>query len=338
MEKDIKKIQIIVNEHLDKPMRIDKFLSLKIQNMTRNQIQKYSKIQNILVNDNPVKNNYKVKFLDCIKFQFYIHSLKNTYLDYNNISEEKIKIKIVYEDKYVLVIDKPAGIVVHPGVGNEKGTLIQGIKYHCHYDLGNMYRGGIVHRLDKNTSGLLVFAKNKFSQEYLLHQFQNKTIQREYVALVWGILKKKKGEITGFIGRNSKNRKKMSLFREKSNNHKKYSITKYQILERFKYLTFVSCQLKTGRTHQIRVHFKYIGHPVFQDPVYGGVKTYMIKKLSNKYVLLFNDCMKILKRQALHAISLSFIHPFNGKCHFFSPIPKDFQKILEKCRGTEHVL
>ncbi|WP_185855437.1 RluA family pseudouridine synthase [Blattabacterium cuenoti] len=336
-EKSIKKIKIIVNE-TKKSIRIDKYLTKKItkENISRNQIQKFIRLGKILVNKHIVKNNYKIKQYDNIELEnsIKIPVLKKNFFEEKNITAEKININIIYEDEDIMIINKPSGIVVHPGYGNEKGTLINGIKYY-NYNLSKLHRFGLVHRLDKDTSGLLVFAKNEYTQNFLLKQFYTKTIKRKYIALVWGILQNTKGSITGFIGRDPKNRKRMTILeKNKYIKNARYSITHYKVLEKFKYITYISCKLNTGRTHQIRAHFKYLGHPVFQDSIYNGKK--IIKICSSKHIKFFKICYNILKRQALHAISLSFIHPNNKKCVFNCPIPEDIKTIINKLRYFFH--
>ncbi|WP_185876740.1 RluA family pseudouridine synthase [Blattabacterium cuenoti] len=328
----------IIAGNNQKEIRIDKFLKEHIKNISRNEIQKHTNSGKILVNKKIVKKNYKVKPLDFIQAKIFKPPILD-FLKYENINAEKIKINIIHEDEDIIVINKPAGMVVHPGFGNETGTLIHGIKYHflnSKLNDFNLYRCGLVHRLDKNTSGLLVLAKNEYSQKHLSQQFYSRTIKRKYIALAWGDLLENKGTITGFIGRDPKNRKKMKILEEIYQNKGKYSVTEYKVLERFKYVTYVSCKIKTGKTHQIRVHFKHLGHPLFHDSTYGGNKIFMKKKCSNKNIKYLNNCLKILKRQALHAISLSFIHPRKEsiKCHFICPIPEEFKKVLEICRNT----
>ncbi|WP_185871562.1 RluA family pseudouridine synthase [Blattabacterium cuenoti] len=330
----MKKIEIIAKKN-QQEIRIDKFLRKNIENMSRNQIQKLIFFGKVIVNQQYiVKKNYKIKPLDFVEIEnSSIPILDN--LEYKNIIPEKINLNILYEDEDILIVNKPAGMVVHPGFGNYKGTLIHGLKYHfqnSNLDEFDLYRSGLVHRLDKDTSGLLIIAKNEYSKKYLFQQFNLKTIQREYRALIWGNLLEEKGIITGFIGRDPKNRKRMTIFRKNESYKGKYSVTHYKVLERFKYLTYISCNIKTGKTHQIRAHFKYLGHPLFHDSIYGGNKIFMKKKCSKKNIEFFNTCLKILPRQALHSISLSFIHPKNEKFYFYCPIPEDFKIVLQKCR------
>ncbi|WP_185863160.1 RluA family pseudouridine synthase [Blattabacterium cuenoti] len=327
----MRKIKILVKKN-QKEIRIDKFLKENIENISRNQIQKLTISGKIIVNKCIVKKNYKIKPLDFVEIQ--ISNILD-HLEYRNILAEEINIDILYEDEDVMIVNKPAGMVVHPGFGNNKGTLIHGVKYHFeNSNLNNfdLYRSGLVHRLDKDTSGLLVLAKNEYSKKYLFQQFQSRTIKREYRALIWGDLLEEKGVITGFIGRDPRNRKRMTIFSNNEYHKGKYSVTHYKVLERFKYLTYVSCNIKTGKTHQIRAHFKYLGHPLFHDTTYGGNKIFMKKKCSNKNIEFLKTCFKILPRQALHAISLSFIHPKNQKCYFYCPIPEDFKIVLQQCR------
>ncbi|WP_185858439.1 RluA family pseudouridine synthase [Blattabacterium cuenoti] len=336
--KNINKYKIFADKNQEE-IRIDQFLKQKTKNFSRNQIQKFVHSGKILVNQHIVKKNYKIKPLDLIEVKISDNLVSIPivdHLEYENIYEKKMDLDIIYEDEDVIVINKPAGMVVHPGCGNEKFSLIHGIKYHLinsKSNHSNLYRVGLIHRLDKDTSGLLVLAKNELAQKCLFQQFYYRTIQRQYIALIWGDLIEEKGTITGFIGRDPKNRKRMTLFKDEKYYKGKYSITHYQVLERFKYLTYVSCHIKTGKTHQIRAHFKHLGHPLFHDSIYGGSRIFTNKKCSNKNREVFKTCLQILQRQALHAISLSFIHPKNRKCHFFCPIPEDFKKVLQTFRN-----
>ncbi|WP_185873227.1 RluA family pseudouridine synthase [Blattabacterium cuenoti] len=318
-------MNVIIIGKNQKKIRIDKFIINKITNISRNQIQKYIKTGSILVNKNIIKNNYIIKPYDNIKINIPLKIKEKV----NLYPAEKINIDVIHEDNDILIINKPPGLVVHPGNGNQSGTLMNGIKYYLNNSY--LYRCGLVHRLDKDTSGILIIAKNNNSQKNLNKQFYLKTIKREYRALIWGKIPNEYGIIEGFIKRDPKNRKKM--INSSFNNHGKYSITYYNVIERFnKYLTYISCKLGTGRTHQIRVHFKYIGYPIFNDILYSKRKLFF-KKISKKYKFFFKECFKILPRQALHAQSISLIHPNNGKKYYFCcPIPDNFNKVLKLCR------
>ncbi|WP_185868434.1 RluA family pseudouridine synthase [Blattabacterium cuenoti] len=327
----------IITDKNQHSIRIDKFLMNKLQNISRNQIQKFLKYGNIYVNNQIIKKNYKIKPFDSIECKFF-SSIKNVLeLEQKNLHEKIMNNMniIFYEDKDIIIVNKPSNMVVHPGCGNEKNTLIHYMIQHHPY-LSRLDRFGLIHRLDKNTTGLLVFAKNIDTQKFLKKQFQLKIIRRKYIALVWGDLKNEKGHIKGFIGRNPKNRKKMMVFpdNKEMKKNKKYSVTHYKVLERFKdlYLTCVSCELETGRTHQIRAHFKHLGNPIFGDEDYGGRKIFMKKRYKKKYIKFFDDCLNLLKRQALHAISLHLIHPKYGKCFFSCPIPNDFDYVIQQCQ------
>lgn len=305
-------------------IRIDKFLVNHIKDITRNKIQSFAKLKNILVNGKVVKSNYRIKAFDTIKILIPVSS------HINEIKEENITLDIIYEDKDLIVINKPAGIVVHPGNGNLNGTLVNALKYY--FNKHSILNPPIlVHRIDKNTSGLLVIPKNKYTLENLIQQFSSHNINRKYLALVWGDLTKDNGTIIGNIGRNLHDRKKMNVFPK--GDYGKYAITHYKVIERFQYVTLVICRLETGRTHQIRIHFKYIGHPIFNDNYYGGDK--ILKGIVfSKYKSFVNNCFKQLPRQALHAISLGFIHPISKKYLYFkSPIPEDMHSILDKWRN-----
>ncbi|WP_340076823.1 RluA family pseudouridine synthase [Leptobacterium sp. I13] len=308
------------------PLRVDKFLMNFIENATRNKIQQAAKNGNIWVNDQPVKQNYKVKAGDEVKVLFEHPPYEFL------LTPEAISLDIVYEDDVLLVVNKPAGMVVHPGHGNYSGTLINALIYHFeNLPKNSNERPGLVHRIDKDTSGLLVVAKTEQAMNHLARQFFDKTSEREYVALVWGNIEAKEGTIEGHIGRHPKNRLQMAVFEE--GDHGKEAVTHYKVLERFGYVTLVACRLETGRTHQIRAHMKHIGHPLFNDERYGGDK--ILKGTTfTKYKQFVENCFKILPRQALHAKTLGFEHPLTGKfIKFNSEIPEDMQACIEKWRN-----
>lgn len=309
-------------------MRIDKYLVNYIENSTRNKVQQTIKADNVLVNNSPVKSNYKVKPNDIISVVL-AHPPRET-----SIIPQNIPLNIVYEDEDLLVVNKEAGMVVHPGFGNFEGTLINALAYHFNQlpyfqnDLDK--RPGLVHRIDKDTSGLLVIAKNEFAMNFLAKQFFNKTTQRVYLALVWGNFEEDEGTITGHIGRDIKDRMQMSVFPDGT--HGKHAVTHYKVLERFRYVTLIECTLETGRTHQIRAHMKYIGHILFNDARYGGNQVLKGTTFS-KYKQFVENCFQIIPRQALHAKTLGFIHPTTKKEMFFEvDLPEDMQKVLEKWR------
>ncbi|HZW62534.1 MAG TPA: RluA family pseudouridine synthase [Flavobacteriaceae bacterium] len=310
------------------PLRVDKYLMNFIENATRNKIQQAAKNGNIYVNDVPVKSNYKVKAHDVVKVLF-------THPPYENLLVgENIHLDIVYEDDALLVINKPAGMVVHPGHGNYTGTLINGLIYHFdHLPKNANNRPGLVHRIDKDTSGLLVIAKTEEAMNHLAKQFFNKTSEREYIALVWGNIEEDQGTITGNIGRHPKNRLQNTVFEGNDAEKGKPAVTHYKVLERFGYVTLVLCKLETGRTHQIRVHMKHIGHTLFNDERYGGEK--ILKGTTfTKYKQFVENCFKILPRQALHAKTLGFEHPVTNEfLRFDSEIPMDMQECIEKWRN-----
>ncbi|WP_238785393.1 RluA family pseudouridine synthase [Blattabacterium cuenoti] len=324
----MKKLNFVVKT-TQKLIRIDKYLKqYYIKDISRNQIQYAIKSGKILVNKQYIKNNYIVKPCDYIEGTIN-PSVEVHIEEYNNIHEENIPINIIYQDEDLAVINKPAGMVVHPGIKNQTSTLINGIIYHFKKNI-NLYRCGLIHRIDKDTSGLLVFAKNEYTQEYLSKQFFHKTVKRQYIALVWGNLKYQQGTISGYIGKDPKNRIKMKLFNQFSIG-RQYSITHYKVIERFKHLTSIICCLETGKTHQIRTHFKFLGHPIFNDKIYGGNKIPI--QNSNKYITFLKNCLNILNRQALHSCYLSFVHPKNQQiCSFICPIPKEWSLLLQQCR------
>ncbi len=307
------------------PLRVDKFLMSRIENVTRNKIQQSAKEGSIYVNDLIVKSNYKVKGRDRVKVLFAHPPYENL------LVAEDIAIDIVYEDDILVVINKPPGLVVHPGHGNYSGTLLNGLLHHFEKLPKNLNnRPGLVHRIDKDTSGLLVVAKTEQAMTHLSKQFFDKTSERKYLALVWGDLKENKGTIEGAIGRHPKNRLQMTVFED--NSEGKEAITHFKVLERFGYVTLIECQLETGRTHQIRAHLKFIGHTLFNDARYGGEK--ILKGTSfTKYRQFVDNCFKLLPRQALHAKTLGFIHPKTGeKMQYDSPIPDDFNSAIDKWR------
>jgi len=310
------------------PIRIDKFLIDRMMNVSRNRIQMAAEANCVLVNDKAVKSNYKVKPMDVITIVMSRPPYEN------EIIPEEIPLQIVYEDADLLVVNKPAGLVVHPGHGNYTGTLVNGLAYYLkddpHYDPADP-RLGLVHRIDKDTSGLLVIAKKPEAKTHLGLQFFNKTTQRKYIAMVWGILKEEKGRIEGNIGRDPRDRMQMTVFPEGEQG--KEAVTHYQMLEKLGYVSLVECQLETGRTHQIRAHMKYIGHPIFNDARYGGDQVLKGQNFS-KYKQFVQNCFAICPRQVLHAKTLGFIHPSTGEeMYFDSELPEDMQNLIAKWRS-----
>jgi len=307
------------------PLRIDKYLMNFVENATRTKIQAAAKYGSIQVNGNVVKSNYKVKPKDEIKVLFEFPPNENELLP------ENIELNIVYEDQEIVVVNKPAGMVVHPGHGNYSGTLINALIYHFkNLPNNSSNRPGLVHRIDKETSGLLVIAKTEKAMIDLSEQFARKTSSREYIALVWGNVKEDSGTINGHIGRNPKNRLQNIVFTNDDIEKGKPAITHYKVLNRYGYVTLVSCTLETGRTHQIRVHMKHIGHTIFNDSRYGG-DAILKGTTFTKYKQFVENCFKILPRQALHARTLGFKHPKTKKhLSFDCEIPEDINKCLEK--------
>jgi len=309
-------------------LRIDKFLSSRIENVSRTRVQEAANAGNILVNNNPVKPNYRVKPNDIIQVV-----LPNPPREIELLSEN-IPINIVYEDDDVIVVNKEPGMVVHPAYGNYTGTLVNALMWHFRdlplFNSGEM-RPGLVHRLDKDTSGILVLAKNELALNRLSKQFYDRTTDRKYIALVWGIPEPHEGTITGHVGRNIRDRKIMQVFADGSQG--KHALTHYKVLEDFSYVSIVECKLETGRTHQIRVHFNYIKHPLFNDAEYGGNRILKGTTFS-KYQYFMRNCFALLPRQALHAKSLAFDHPVTGKRLFFdSELPDDMKQVIEKWRS-----
>lgn len=319
---------VFVAEKGQEPLRVDKFLMNFIPDTTRSKIQKSADNHQITVNGQPVKSNYKVKAGDEVKVLLTEPPRKI------DIIAQNIPIDIVYEDESVAVINKAAGMVVHPGHGNYTDTLVNALKYH--FDKlpsmsAELERPGLVHRIDKNTSGLLVIAKTEQAMQSLTKQFKARTTDRLYDALVWGDLAEEEGTIEGNIGRHLRDRLQMAVFEDGSQG--KHAVTHYRVSERFQYVTLVECKLETGRTHQIRVHFKHTGYPLFNDERYGGDK--ILKGTTfTKYKQFVDNCFKICPRQALHAKTLGFDHPLSGERMFFeAKRPADFENLLEKWRN-----
>lgn len=307
-------------------LRIDKFLMDRMPNTSRNKIQTAAKNGSIVVNDVPVKQNYKVKPNDIISIvmPFPVRNLE--------LIPEDIPLDIIFEDDDLIVVNKQADMVVHPGYGHYTGTLVNGLIYHFEnlpIKKGDKSdRPGLVHRLDKHTTGLLVVAKTDDALTHLAKQFFDRTTKRRYLALVWGDLKEEEGRIEGHLGRSLKNRKLMTVFPE--GDYGKEAITLYKVIRRYGYVTLVECQLLTGRTHQIRAHMKYIGHPLFNDLEYGGDKVLKGTTYS-KYKQFVENNFSLLTGQALHAATLGFIHPRTKKpMHFEVELPNDFKTVLER--------
>ena len=308
------------------PVRVDKFLMNRIENATRNKIQKAAKSGYIFSNENPVKQNYKVKPGDNIKVMFHHPPYENL------IVGEKIDIDIIYEDNDILVVNKPPNQVVHPGHGNYSGTLLNGLIYHNENLPENRDgRPGLVHRIDKDTSGLLVVAKSDIALTKLSEQFFHKTIDRKYLAIVWGTPSPEQGTIDKYLSRDKKNRMIMSV--PVNEDIGKRAITHYKVVEKLGYVSLVECELETGRTHQIRAHMKHIGNPKFNDERYGGDKI-LKGTIFNKYKQYVENCFRLLPRQALHAKTLSFNHPrTNERLAFETELPNDFKSCFEKWKN-----
>jgi 23S rRNA pseudouridine1911/1915/1917 synthase len=339
LEKDIQEIQdnnddlyerfSIVIDKGQEQLRIDKFLVNRIEGATRNKVQKAINAGMVLVNDAPIKSNYKIKPFDSI----IVYSDMSP--EETDVKPEKMELNIVYEDTDLMIINKPAGMVVHPGSGNYTGTLLNGVSWYLQQQNPNLSedtlpRFGLVHRIDKNTSGLLVLAKTDKAMRNLAKQFFDHTTSRKYVALVWGDVQNDSGTIKAHVGRNLRFRKLFDAYPE--GDHGKDATTHYTVLERFGYVTLVECVLETGRTHQIRVHMKYIGHPLFNDDFYGGDKI-LKGTVYARYKQFVDNCFTICKRQALHAKTLGFTHPSSGEEMFFeAPLPDDMEQVIEKWR------
>ena len=309
-------------------VRVDKYLFERLVNSSRNRIQKAADAGLIMANGKPVKSSYKVKPCDVLTVM-----MDRPRYD-NDIIPEDIPLDIVYEDNDLMVVNKPAGLVVHPGCGNYHCTLVNAIAWHLKdnpkYD-PNDPQVGLVHRIDKDTSGLLVVAKTPDAKTHLGLQFYNKTTKRKYNALVWGVVENNEGTIEGNIGRNPKDRMQMAVLSDPAQG--KHAVTHYRVLERLGYVTLVECVLETGRTHQIRVHMKHIGHTLFNDERYGGNEILKGTHFS-KYKQFVNNCFETCPRQALHAMTLGFVHPRTGEEMFFtSPLPEDMTNLIDKWRN-----
>lgn len=309
-------------------LRIDKFLVAHLPGVSRNRIQQAAEAQCIIVNGRAVKSNYRVKPGDVVSVVMDRPRYEN------EVVAEDIPLDIVYEDEQLLVVNKPAGLVVHPGHGNYSGTLVNGLAWHLRNEPGydvNDPRMGLVHRIDKDTSGLLVVAKTPHAKTFLSKQFFDKTTKREYVAMVWGIPADGRGRIEGHIGRSVKDRLQMAVYPDGSQG--KHAVTHYEVLEPLAHVALVKCVLETGRTHQIRVHMKHIGHPLFNDARYGG-DVILRGSTSGSYRQFVQHCFEACPRQALHARTLGFVHPTTGEEMFFeAPLPADMQTLIERWRN-----
>ena len=309
------------------PLRVDKFIINFIENASRTKVQKAIESSNVLVNGSAVKSNYKIKPLDKVSVVYSYPKINH------ELIPQDIPINILFEDNDILIVNKVAGMVVHPGFGNYDGTLVNALAFHFNNlpSLDGQERPGLVHRIDKNTSGILVVAKNESSLSVMAKKFEKRDLNRLYIALVWGDIKEEKGTIIGNIGRSLKNRKIMSVFPEAD--YGKHAVTNYKVIERYGYTTLVECKLETGRTHQIRAHFKFLGHPLFNDFEYGGDR--ILKGTTfTKYKQFVQNCFKICPRHALHAKSLEFTHPSKNELVFFdSNLPEDMRKLVEKWKN-----
>ena len=322
------KLSIVVDKGQE-PLRIDKFLMARVEGATRNKIQQAIENEMVLVNEAPIKNNYKIKAGDKI----IIFDSKNP--ETSEIIPQNIPLEIVYEDDDLFVINKPVGMVAHPGSGNPDQTLLNAAAFHLKQQFPDLDdsvlpRYGLVHRIDKNTSGLMVMAKTKKAMSDLAKQFFDHTVHRRYVALVWGNFDEEDGTIVAHVGRHQRLRKLFTAYPD--GDYGKDATTHYKVLERFNYVTMVECRLETGRTHQIRVHMQYIGHPLFSDDFYGGDR--IVKgTVYTKYKQFVDNCFSICSRQALHAKELGFIHPTSKeKMIFTSNLPDDMEQLIEKWR------
>ncbi len=319
----------IVADAGQKPLRVDKFLGNLLKNTSRNKIQQAAAAGNIRVNEQKVKSNYKVKPEDIVQV---VLSYPPREVE---LVPQDIPVSIIHQDQDAIVVHKPPGMVVHPGFGNYDGTLVNALLYQFQNLPGlNKERPGLVHRLDRDTSGLMVIAANERAMAHLANQFFERSTERTYWALVWGNVEEDSGTITGNIGRSPKNRKIFQVYPD--GDQGKHAVTHYRVLERLGYVTLVECKLETGRTHQIRVHMKYIGHTLFNDKEYGGDK--VLKGTTfTKYKQFVENCFNVCPRQALHAKTLGFEHPTSGeRLSFNSDLPEDMHSLLEKWRKYSH--
>lgn len=308
------------------PLRIDRYLVDRIEGVTRNRIQQGIEEKRVLVNGVAVKANYKVRPEDNIRIIVYEEPKKY------EVKPEKMDLNIVYEDDALMIINKPAGLIVHPGVGNYTGTLSNALAYHLNDGVHESNRHPyLVHRIDKNTSGLLLVGKTYEATGFLAAQFKKHTTLRKYHALVWGTFDEKEGTITGNVGRSVRNRQNFAVVPEDQGKH---AVTHYKVLEEFTYTSLVECELETGRTHQIRVHMQHVGHPLFGDDKYGGMR---IRKgvIFSKYKQFVENCFELMPRHALHAKTLGFIHPISKeKVYFDSEWPADFSELIDRWRNV----
>lgn len=326
---EIEILRIMVDRGQEQ-LRIDKYIQNKLSEVTRSKIQSWIDEEKVKVNGKPIKSNYKVRPEDVIELTLERHPEYSA-----EIIPENIPLNIVYEDEALMVINKPSNMVVHPGNGNYTGTLVNAVAYHLQQQNPSLEgvpaRIGLVHRIDKNTTGLILVAKTEEALVHLQKQFKNHTVHRRYVALVWGDFDENEGTITGNIARNERNRKVMDVVPD-DEERGKHAVTHYTVLERFLYVTLLQFRLETGRTHQIRVHAQHIGHPLFNDEAYGGAR--IVKgTVFAKYKQFIDNCFSILNRQALHAKELGFVHPISGEeMHFDSELPEDLAQIIERWR------
>ncbi|PLW91999.1 MAG: RNA pseudouridine synthase [Marinilabiliales bacterium] len=323
-EQELHEHHRVVVDKKQSPLRIDKFMVNRLESVSRNRIQNAAKAQCIRVNDIAVKSNYKIKPGDIITL-LLPHPPRDT-----EIYPEDIPLNIVYEDASLLIVNKNPGMVVHPGYNNYDGTLLHALLYHFQEKGDKDTQPLLVHRIDKDTSGLMVVCKEEYAQTFLAKQFFEHTLERRYQALVWGDVKENEGSVEGYLNRSQKDRRITAVF--ETEDEGKFARTHYKVIERFGWVTLVECRLETGRTHQIRAHMKHIGHPLFADEWYGG---YSIVKgdPTTKFKQFIQNCFAILPRQALHAKTLGFIHPETKKeMHFDSDLPDDFTAVLDKWR------